>query len=55
MRGWLAILALAAAPVLAQVSPEQTLSAVVGVSARALPDARSAATLGTQRRGAAAR
>jgi len=54
MRGWLAILALAAAPALAQDTPEQTLSAVVAVHAKSLPDARSAATLGTQRRGAGA-
>jgi S1-C subfamily serine protease len=52
MRGWLAILALAAAPALAQDTPEQTLSAVVAVNAKSLPNARSAATLGTQRRGA---
>ena len=54
MRGWLAILALAAAPALAQDTPEQTLSAVVAVNAKSLPNARSAATLGTQRRGAGA-
>ncbi|HEV7478599.1 MAG TPA: S1C family serine protease [Burkholderiales bacterium] len=54
MREWLAILALAAAPALAQDTPEQTLSAVVAVNAKALPNARSAATLGTQRRGAGA-
>jgi S1-C subfamily serine protease len=50
----LAILALAAAPALAQDTPEQTLSAVVAVNAKSLPNARSAATLGTQRRGAGA-
>jgi len=54
MRRWLAILALAAAPALSQDTPEQTLSAVVAVSAKAVPGARSAATLGPQRRGAGA-
>jgi len=51
MRAWLAILAFAAATSLAQDKPEETLSAVVAVSAKALPDARSNATLGQQRRG----
>jgi S1-C subfamily serine protease len=54
MRAWLAILAFAASAALAQDKPEETLSAVVAVSAKALPNARSAATLGTQRRGAGA-
>ena len=54
MRAWLAVLAFAACPVSAQDRPEETLSAVVAVSARALPDARSSATLGPQRRGAGA-
>lgn len=54
MRAWLAILAFIASAALAQDTPEQTLSAVVAVSAKALPDARSAATLGPQRRGAGA-
>jgi len=54
MRAWLAILAFAASAALAQDRPEETLSAVVAVSAKALPNARSAATLGTQRRGAGA-
>jgi S1-C subfamily serine protease len=35
----------------AQDKPEETLSAVVGVSAKVQPNARSAATLGAQRRG----
>jgi S1-C subfamily serine protease len=51
MRAWLAILAFAAGTSLAQDKPEDTLSAVVAVSAKALPDARSNATLGQQRRG----
>jgi len=51
MRAWLAVVALAAFPALAQDKPEETLSAVVAVSAKALPDARSNATLGQQRRG----
>ena len=54
MRAWLAVLAFAASAALAQDKPEETLSAVVAVSARSLPDARSATTLGTQRRGAGA-
>src|SRR5262245_16526140 len=54
MRGWLAILAFAVFPALAQDTPEQTLSAVVAVSAKALSNARSNATLGAQRRGAGA-
>jgi S1-C subfamily serine protease len=54
MRASLAILALAASAALAQDRPEETLSAVVAVTAKALPNARSAATLGTQRRGAGA-
>jgi serine protease Do len=54
MRAWFAILAFGASAALAQDTPEQTLSAVVAVSAKALPDARSAATLGPQRRGAGA-
>jgi serine protease Do len=51
MRAWLAILAFAASAAPAQDKPEETLSAVVAVSARALADARSNATLGPQRRG----
>jgi serine protease Do len=54
MRAWLAILAFGASVAVAQDTPEQTLSAVVSVSAKALPNARSAATLGPQRRGAGA-
>ena len=55
--GWAAILALAVGTALAQdkmEKPDETLSAVVGVSARIQPNARSAATLGTQRRGSGA-
>jgi S1-C subfamily serine protease len=48
------ILALAAGSVAAQPSPEETLSAVVAVSAKIPPGARSAATLGTQRSGGGA-
>src|SRR5262245_17116890 len=51
---WLAVLLLAATAALAQDKPEDTLTAVVAVSAKASADARSAATLGTQRRGAGA-
>jgi serine protease Do len=54
MRGWLAALAFATSSALAQDKPEETLSAVVAVSAKALPGARSLATLGAQRRGAGA-
>ena len=54
MRAWLVALLLAAAPALAQERPEDTLSAIVVVNARATPDARSAGTLGTRRRGAGA-
>src|SRR5688572_1900465 len=54
MRAWLAVLILAASAAAAQDKPEETLSAVVTVSAKALPDARSSATLGPQRRGAGA-
>ena len=54
MRAWLAVLVFAVSSALAQDKPEETLSAVVAVSAKALPDARSSATLGAQRRGAGA-
>ncbi len=54
MRALAAILALAASAAIAQPTPEQTLSAVVGVSAKIQQGARSAATLGTQRRGSGA-
>src|SRR5215510_212543 len=52
MRALLAVLLLVAAAAFAQDKPEETLSAVVAVNAKAPPDARSAATLGTQRQGA---
>jgi len=45
------IVALAPPPGRAQEKPDEILSAVVAVQARALPNARSAATLGTERRG----
>ena len=45
------IVALAAAPAWPQDKPDAILSAVVGVQAKALPNARSAATLGAERRG----
>ena len=54
---WAAIVALAASAALAQEKagkPDETLTAVVGVSAKIQPDARSAATLGLQRRGSGA-
>ncbi|HEV8110251.1 MAG TPA: trypsin-like peptidase domain-containing protein [Burkholderiales bacterium] len=51
MRALVAIMALAASAALAQPSAEETLSAVVGVSSQIAPSARSAATLGTERRG----
>jgi len=54
MRALAAILALAASAAIAQPTPEQTLSAVVGISAKIPQGARSAATLGTQRRGSGA-
>jgi S1-C subfamily serine protease len=54
MRALLPILALAASAALAQPQPNQTLSAVVGVSAKIQQGARSAATLGSQRRGSGA-
>jgi len=54
MRTLVVILALAASAALAQPSAEQTLSAVVAVSAKIQPAARSAATLGTERRGSGA-
>jgi S1-C subfamily serine protease len=47
----LVILALLAVTARAQDKPDQTLSAVVAVQAKIQPNARSAATLGTQRRG----
>lgn len=51
MRAVLLVLGLAASVALAQPGPDQTLSAIVGVSAKILPAARSAATLGRERRG----
>ncbi len=54
MRALALILALAASAAIAQPTPEQTLSAVVGVSAKIQPGARSAATLGMQRHGSGA-
>jgi S1-C subfamily serine protease len=54
MRGLLVILALIASIAVAQDKPDDTLSAVVGVSAKIQPNARSAETLGTQRRGTGA-
>ena len=48
------VLALVAPAAPAADSPEETLSAVVGISAKALPNARSAATLGAERHGAGA-
>jgi serine protease Do len=54
MRALLFIFALACFAALAQPKPEETLSAVVGVSAKIQPNARSAPTLGLQRRGSGA-
>ena len=55
MRASILIFALAACTALAQErKPEDTLSAVMRVSAKVDADARSAATLGTQRRGSGA-
>jgi hypothetical protein len=54
MRSLLVILSLAACAALAQPAPEETLSAVVSLSARIQPGARSAATLGLERRGSGA-
>jgi S1-C subfamily serine protease len=54
MRALILGLAMAASAALAQPSPDETLSAVVGISAKIQPDARSAPTLGTERRGSGA-
>jgi S1-C subfamily serine protease len=54
MRRLLAILALVAPAALAQDKPDETLSAVVSVSAKIQPNARSAETLGLERRGTGA-
>lgn len=48
------LLAFLPAPAAAQTSPEDALSAVVAVQAKVAGNARSAATLGTQRRGSGA-
>jgi S1-C subfamily serine protease len=48
------VAALGAGPGFAQDKPDDTLNAVVGISARILPTARSAETLGLQRRGTGA-
>jgi serine protease Do len=50
----LALVAVIASGALAQPKPEETLSAVVGITAKIEPGARSAATLGTERRGSGA-
>src|SRR5262245_4704214 len=52
MRALLIVLLLAATAAFAQDKPEDPLTAVVGVSAKAPSNARSATTLGTQRSGA---
>ncbi|HKU47460.1 MAG TPA: S1C family serine protease [Burkholderiales bacterium] len=54
MRQLLALLAVVVSTAFAQDKPEDTLSAVVAISARIQPDARSAETLGVQRRGTGA-
>ena len=54
MNRLLVVFALAASSAIAQPTPEETLSAVVGVSAKIQQGARSAATLGAQRRGSGA-
>jgi serine protease Do len=54
MRGLLFVLALASSVVFAQDKPEETLSAVVAVQAKIQANARSAETLGLQRRGTGA-
>ena len=51
MRIFLLLLLLAASVAGAQDKPEETLNAVVGVSAKIQPNARSAETLGLQRQG----
>ena len=51
MRALILLLVLALPAAFAQDKPEDTLSAVVAVQAKIQPDARSAATLGTQRSG----
>jgi len=54
MRALLLVLALGTSLAAAQDKPDDTLTAVVAVHAKVRPDARSAATLGTQRRGSGA-
>ena len=54
MRALLPLLALVVFPALAQPKPEETLSAVVGVSSKIRANARSAESLGTQRQGSGA-
>ncbi len=54
MRALILGLAMAASAALAQPTPDETLSAVVAISAKIQPDARSAPTLGTERRGSGA-
>jgi len=54
MKGLVAAAALVALPAAAQEKPDETLTAVVGVSAKIQPNARSAQTLGLQRRGTGA-
>jgi S1-C subfamily serine protease len=54
MRRLAAILALVAPAALAQDKPDETLSAIVAVSAKIQPNARSAETLGLERRGSGA-
>jgi S1-C subfamily serine protease len=54
MRQLLALLAVVVSTAFAQDKPDDTLSAVVAISARIQPDARSAETLGVQRRGTGA-
>jgi len=51
MRGLLIFLASLVAPAFAQDKPDETLNAVVGVSAKIQANARSAETLGLQRQG----
>ncbi len=54
MKSLVVAAALVALPAAAQDKPDETLTAVVGVSAKIQPNARSAQTLGLQRRGTGA-
>src|SRR5687768_9624133 len=54
MRHLVAMLAFVVATAFAQDKPDETLSAVVAISARIQADARSAETLGVERRGTGA-